>query len=119
MASDTPENLENLMSGTGHVALETKASKEQMEVVLKSVPEISSIKYEETDEHTTLAYIESKDGTDLREKLFYTFADARIPLLTLRLNKSSLEDIFLELTQGGKKQKEAEKKLAGKEEQKK
>lgn len=118
VASDTPENLENLMSGTGHVALETKASKEQMEVVLKSVPEISSVKYEETDEHTTLAYIESKDGTDLREKLFYTFADARIPLLTLRLNKSSLEDIFLELTQGGKKQKEAEKKLAGKEEQK-
>ena len=118
VASDTPENLENLMSGTGHVALETKASKEQMEVVLKSVPEISSVKYEETDEHTTLAYIESKDGTDLREKLFYTFANARIPLLTLRLNKSSLEDIFLELTQGGKKQKEAEKKLAGKEEQK-
>lgn len=118
VASDTPENLENLMSGTGHVALETKASKEQMEVVLKSVPEISSVKYEETDEHTTLAYIESKDGTDLREKLFYTFADARIPLLTLRLNKSSLEDIFLELTQGGKKQKEAEKKLAGKEDQK-
>lgn len=118
VASDTPENLENLMSGTGHVALETKASKEQMEVVLKSVPEISSVKYEETDEPTTLAYIESKDGTDLREKLFYTFADARIPLLTLRLNKSSLEDIFLELTQGGKKQKEAEKKLAGKEDQK-
>ena len=118
VASDTPDNLENLMSGTGHVALETKASKEQMEVVLKSVPEISSVKYEETDEHTTLAYIESKDGTDLREKLFYTFADAKIPLLTLRLNKSSLEDIFLELTQGGKKQKEAEKKLAGKEEQK-
>ena len=53
VASDTPENLENLMSGTGHVALETKASKEQMEVVLKSVPEISSVKYEETDEHTT------------------------------------------------------------------
>lgn len=118
VASDTPENLENLMSGTGHVALETKVPKEQMEVVLKSVPEISSVKYEETDEHTTLAYIESKDGTDLREKLFYTFADARIPLLTVRLNKSSLEDIFLELTQGGKKQKEAEKKLAGKEEQK-
>ena len=118
VASDTPENLENLMSGTGHVALETKAPKEQMEVVLKAVPEISSVKYEETDEHTTLAYIESKDGTDLREKLFYTFADARIPLLTLRLNKSSLEDIFLELTQGGKKQKEAEKKLAGKEDQK-
>ena len=118
VASDTPENLEKLLSATGHVALETKPSKEQMEVVLKSVPEISSIKYEETDEHTTLAYIESKDGTDLREKLFYTFADARIPLLTLRLNKSSLEDIFLEQTQRRKKQKEAEKKLAGKEEQK-
>lgn len=118
VASDTPENLENLMSGASHVMLEVKASKEEIEKVLDSMSDIQSVQYEETGEETNVAYVESKDGKDLREKLFYAFADARIPLLTLKLNKSSLEDIFLELTQGGKEQKEAEQKLAGKEEEK-
>lgn len=118
VASDTPENLENLMSGTSHVMLEAKASKEEIEKVLDPMSDIQSVQYEETGEETNVAYVESKDGKDLREKLFYAFADARIPLLTLKLNKSSLEDIFLELTQGGKEQKEAEQKLAGKEEEK-
>lgn len=118
VASDTPENLENLMSGTSHVMLEAKASKEEIEKVLDPMSDIQSVQYEETGEETNVAYVESKDGKDLREKLFYAFADARIPLLTLKLNKSSLEDIVLELTQGGKEQKEAEQKLAGKEEEK-
>lgn len=118
VASDTPENLENLMSGASHVMLEVKASKEEIEKVLDSMSDIQSVQYEETGEEMNVAYVESKDGKDLREKLFYAFADARIPLLTLKLNKSSLEDIFLELTQGGKEQKEAEQKLAGKEEKK-
>ncbi|MDO5589718.1 MAG: ABC transporter ATP-binding protein [Lachnospiraceae bacterium] len=118
VASDTPENLENLMSGASHVMLEVKASKEEIEKMLDSMSDIQSVQYEETGEETNVAYVESKDGKDLREKLFYAFADARIPLLTLKLNKSSLEDIFLELTQGGKEQKEAEQKLAGKEEEK-
>lgn len=118
VASDTPENLENLMSGASHVMLEAKASKEEIKKALDAVSDIQSVKYEETGEKTNVAYVESKDGKDLREKLFYAFADARIPILTLKLNKSSLEDIFLELTQGGKEQKEAEQKLAGKEEEK-
>lgn len=118
VASDTPENLENLMSGTGHIALETRAKQADVDALLRKMEEVKTVKYEETEEQTTVAYVESKDGTDLREKLFYAFADAKMPLLTLRLNKSSLEEIFLELTQGGTKQKEAEKKLAGKEEEK-
>lgn len=84
VASDTPENLENLMSGASHVMLEVKASKEEIEKMLDSMSDIQSVQYEETGEETNVAYVESKDGKDLREKLFYAFADARIPLLTLK-----------------------------------
>ena len=48
--------------------------------------------------------IESEGQSDIREQLFFAFAKEGIPLLTLKLNKSTLEDIFLELTQGDKAQ---------------
>ena len=39
----------------------------------------------------------SADG-DVREALFYAFADARLPLLELKPKTASLEDVFLDLT---------------------
>ena len=36
--------------------------------------------------------------TDIRPELFYMLADAECPILELRQDKMSLEDIFLELT---------------------
>ena len=37
--------------------------------------------------------------------VFFAFAGEKLPLLTLKLNKSSLEEIFLELTQEGNSSK--------------
>ena len=47
VASDTPENLENLMSGTGHVELEAKTSMEKARAILKEIPQISKAEYQE------------------------------------------------------------------------
>ena len=55
VASDTPENLENLMSGTGHVELEAKTSMEKAKAILKGIPLISKAEYrEETKESVTV-----------------------------------------------------------------
>ena len=99
VASDTPENLENLMSGTGHVELEAKAR-----AILKEIPQISKAEYQEETKESVTVRIESEGQSDIREQLFFAFAKEGIPLLTLKLNKSTLEDIFLELTQGDKAQ---------------
>ena len=40
--------------------------------------------------------------TDIRERLFYAFADHRTPILRMETRRASLEDVFLELTQGEK-----------------
>ena len=37
------------------------------------------------------------EGRDIREALFNAFAEAKVPLLELRTEKASLEDVFLEL----------------------
>lgn len=104
VASDTPENLENLMSGTGHVELEAKTSMEKARAILKEIPQISKAEYQEETKESVTVRIESEGQSDIREQLFFTFAKEGIPLLTLKLNKSTLEDIFLELTQGDKAQ---------------
>ena len=104
VASDTPENLENLMSGTGHVELEAKTSMEKARAILKEIPQISKAEYQEETKESVTVRIESEGQSDIREQLFFAFAKEGIPLLTLKLNKSTLEDIFLELTQGDKSQ---------------
>ena len=104
VASDTPENLENLMSGTGHVELEAKTSMEKARAILKEIPQISRAEYREETKESVTVRIESEGQSDIREQLFFAFAKEEIPLLTLKLNKSTLEDIFLELTQGDKAQ---------------
>ena len=104
VASDTPENLENLMSGTGHVDLEAKTSMEKARAILKEIPQISKAEYQEETKESVTVRIESEGQSDIREQLFFAFAKEGIPLLTLKLNKSTLEDIFLELTQGDKAQ---------------
>lgn len=104
VASDTPENLENLMSGTGHVELEAKTSMEKAKAILKGIPLISKAEYREETKESVTVRIESEGQSDIREQLFFAFAKEGIPLLTLKLNKSTLEDIFLELTQGDKAQ---------------
>ena len=104
VASDTPENLENLMSGTGHVELEAKTSMEKARAILKEIPQISKAEYQEETKESVTVRIEPEGQSDIREQLFFAFAKEGIPLLTLKLNKSTLEDIFLELTQGDKAQ---------------
>ena len=101
VASDTPENL---MSGTGHVELEAKTSMEKARAILKEIPQISKAEYQEETKESVTVRIESEGQSDIREQLFFAFAKEGIPLLTLKLNKSTLEDIFLELTQGDKAQ---------------
>lgn len=101
VASDTPQNLENLMSGTGHVELEAKTSIEKAKSILTDIPGIGKAEYRQETKESITVRIESEGQSDIREQVFFAFAKERIPLLTLKLNKSTLEDIFLELTQEG------------------
>lgn len=38
------------------------------------------------------------DAADIREKIFFAFADAKVPILSMKVTSVSLEEIFLELT---------------------
>ncbi|MCI6464507.1 MAG: ABC transporter ATP-binding protein [Faecalicatena sp.] len=100
VASDTPENLEHLMDGAESVEIEAKADASKMREILDRIPEIASVKIETQENGITSTVITTKQHQDIREKIFLTFAEAKCPLLTLKSNRASLEEIFLELTQG-------------------
>ena len=100
MASDTPENLTKLFAGTTTVHLEAKGTREETEKALESVSGIGERTIRPGETGTTLAEIRPAENADIREALFLAFAKAGLPLLEMRTARASLEDVFLELTQG-------------------
>ena len=70
---------------------------EQLQEALKDLPEIENVKISEDSPSTV--DITAKEGSDIREALFYRMVKADLPILQLEATKKSLEDIFLELTE--------------------
>ena len=116
VASDTPENLERYLGESGLIEIETRTEASKVKEVLKNVPGIEKVSLKIDASGITSGQIREKRGQDIREELFTTFAEKKMPLLKLNPVQVSLEDVFMELTQSDKaaeefarKAKEAEK----------
>lgn len=110
VASDSPENLQKLMSGEDELELEVKGAQEEVQKILTAIPEIVSSKLV-TKKEITSATIQVEKQKEIREKLFYAFADKQMPIYKLVLSTKSLEAIFLELTGADKELEIEETKL--------
>lgn len=101
VASDTPENLERgLQRSSQQIEIQANAPIAKVEEILKSIEGIKGVSCKKTNERLTTAKIETKHAEDLREEIFLAFANHQLPLVTLRLTQTTLEEVFLELTQG-------------------
>ena len=99
VASDTPENLELLRNGASSLELEVKATPETARAILSTIDDIDAMEMHSENENLTRVKLETKNGADIREAIFYAFAEEKCPLLEMKTAKASLEDIFMELTQ--------------------
>ena len=87
-------------AGSNTLELTVKGEKQDVKNLLRGVEEIQKIEWKaEENEKTVSMVITTEEKTDIREKLFYMMADAKMPILNMQFTKVSLEDIFLELTQ--------------------
>ena len=86
---DTPEDLEEKLSAGGSLELTAKA-------VLDRVAGITGRTLLGRTEDTARFAIHME--RDIREALFFAFAEAGLPLLELRPRTASLEEVFLDLT---------------------
>lgn len=104
IASDTPENLERQLEGSAGLELDVKGARDDIMNLLMPISAItvSSALQEEGNPvcHLSLqADRHSLNQTeDIRETLFYTFAQNHMPILSMSTSKASLEEVFLELT---------------------
>ena len=99
VASDTPDRLEETMSGTETVEILAKERADRVREILLQVEHIQSLHTQERADQTCAAKIQVEHGYDIRENVFLAFARQQCPLLELQTSRVSLEEVFLELTQ--------------------
>ncbi|MDE7312449.1 MAG: ATP-binding cassette domain-containing protein [Eubacterium sp.] len=108
-ASDTTENLLRRMSKEQEVSLLLKGEQETVTHVLQQIEGIGSLSVAtEGEAGCVRASLQAEKGADLRETLFFAFADERIPILEMQAGSKSLEQVFLELTAADKDTQETE-----------
>ena len=99
VANDTLLNLEASASQNNALTLKIKGDKAKAEKLISSVSGVESAEYSESAGVVTVE-ITVKDNTDIREALFNAFASAKMPILDMHMNETTLEDIFLGLAYG-------------------
>lgn len=119
VASDTPENLTKLMAGTNTVTMTVKGTSEKVRERLCTFEEIQKLTLEEKAEGLVSVSFETAADQDIREAIFYSFAEGKMPLLEMGSKSLSLEDIFIKLTEDspGKKPEKSKKKKEGTEDE--
>ena len=96
VANETLENLE-ARAGGNSLTLKIKGDKKRAEKLISAVSGVESAEYSENDGivNASITY-----SADVREALFNSFADAKMPILEMHTDESTLEDIFLQLAYG-------------------
>lgn len=117
VASDTPNNLEKLFGGANTIEVSIKGAKERVEEVLNNIEEIEKIELQEKGEEVFVS-IQTAKEVDIREILFYRFAEEKMPILMMKTSSVSLEDVFLELTSSEQEQQKDFNKQKKQEKQK-
>jgi len=97
VASDTPENLSRRFSETNSVIARIEGDSFQVLDTINNIPEVTSAKiYSKKNDGVCDYLIES--NTDIRRALFFEMAKINCPIIMLRSNELSLEEIFLTVT---------------------
>ena len=99
VADDTPANLAHRLLGGSHVQLRLDGNENDVAKALGKVTTIKKIEFHESQETGACELIaEAMPDTDIRRDIFKALALANIPILMMRSQDMSLEEIFLNLT---------------------
>ena len=108
VASDTPENLGKLAAGSNNLNLLVKGQKDTIRAALEAVEGVKEVTVKKSPEEGVYAItVGTEENMDVREKVFYSMVNAGCPILEMQSRKVSLEEIFLELTESEKNDKDA------------
>lgn len=105
VASDSTENLTAKMQSGMELTLEVKGAQEDVRRVAENISGVHNIGIEEGEEAEICKLVlEAEKDEDIREQVFYAFAEAELPIFGMHTGGKTLEDIFLALTGEGGQQ---------------
>ena len=100
VAEDTPDNLAHRAEHGQTLRLTVKAAADAALQTLAPLGETLAVQVAKEQGETCELEIATEGDADVREQLFYLFAQARQPILSMVREQQSLEDVFLALTGG-------------------
>lgn len=104
VASDSPENLGKLAAGSNTLTMLAKGQKEQIYHTLENVEGVKDITISaDNEQNLWKVSVNTEENVDIREQVFYQMVENHCAILEMQSRKVSLEEIFLELTEGEKK----------------
>lgn len=106
VAEDTPENLSEHFADKNRILLSVKGEKELIEQALEESEYIASYTVTGENEGVLDVTAETSIKEDVRDALFFEFADKKLPIVKMETETLSLEEVFLKLT--GKEGEEEE-----------
>lgn len=101
VVDDTPDNLSNIMSDDYSVSVIIEGSQRKITAALKELAGIKTVQYIKAHGLSHEFIVEPRVGYDIRKPLFEMAAVNKWPLLQMKSNELTLEDIFLRLTDEG------------------
>ena len=96
VANDALEHLEAEGSRNNALVIKIKGEKAKAEKLIGFINKVVSAEYAE-DGGIVTATVKFEDGADIREAIFNAFSEAKMPILDMHSNESTLEEIFLDL----------------------
>lgn len=108
-AEGTPKQLEEMSHGKDMIELTVMADPSRIQTLLETVPGVQKISWKGHSGDSCDIVIEtSGDSQKICEDISIVFAKERIPVTRIYIAKTTLEDIFLELTDTDNKEQEGE-----------
>lgn len=104
VAEDTPENLAKRVGRTKKMLIRVSGDRAEAGEVLNSFDTISSVACVSSADDVYDFEFETTMDADGRKQLFFAFAQKEIPILMQKETDTSLEDIFLTLTENAVKE---------------
>lgn len=103
VASGTPKELSNTLSFSNKFLLRVKGSRTQVVSTLEQIPGVDMVEHLGVREQNTVdVSVQAKNDSDIRESMFLALSKANLPILMMRSDDLSLEDIFLQVTDAEK-----------------
>ena len=97
VANDTLENLEAIANKSNKLRLTVRGELDTILEKLRSIDAVISAEGEERDGVSNILIELEKEG-DHRDEVFFAMSDSKTPILSMDYKETTLEDIFLALT---------------------